>query len=85
MVKGIPFSTSILGLLKSSGALPDSAPTVGLGETRDDLAPAAAEAQTEADEDLSQGEQERKYFAVLAEDAKAKRGGTKKNRKKGKK
>ena len=70
----------ILGLVKTGGGLPDTAPTVGLGETREDLAPAAAEAEAS-----SQAEKEKKYFSILADEVKGKRGGSPKNRKKPKK
>ena len=63
----------IAGLVKQSGALSDAAPTLGLGDSREDLVEEAAEAEKE----LSQGEKEKKYFAILAEEQAGKRGGSK--------
>ena len=74
----------VAGLVKQSGVLTDNAPTVGLGESRDDLVGTAAAAK-ENDENLTQAEQEKKYFAVLAEEQKQKRGGSSEKRKKKKK
>ena len=71
----------ILGLVKQSGALSETAPTVSIGETRDDLADEAAKAEAE----MSQGEKEKKYFAVLAQEQATKRGGSKSKRKSKKK
>lgn len=88
---GLLFGTlifvGIAGLIKSSGGLSGLAPTVGLGESRDDNMEEASAAQTEMEkmEELSQGEKEKKYFAVLAEEQSQKRGGSKSKRKKSKK
>ena len=68
----------IAGLVKSSGALSPSAPTVGLGESRDEKVEEAAKAEAE----MSQAEKERKYFAILADEQATKRGGSKSKRKK---
>lgn len=72
------------GLIKQSGVLSSMAPTVGLGQSREELAPEAEVAQETA-EAMSQAEQEKKYFGVLAEEMATKRGGDKKKRKKSKK
>ena len=81
----------IAGLVKQSGVLSADAPTVGLGDSRDDLVEAAREKAAEAAasqevdiSELSQAEKERKYFSVLAEEQAQKRGGSKSKRKKGK-
>ena len=74
----------VAGLVKQSGVLTPNAPTVGLGESRDELAGSAAAAKA-TDESLSQAEQEKKYFAILAEEQKQKRGGSSDKRKKKKK
>ena len=49
-----------------------------------DLASKAAEVQAEA-ADMSQAEQEKQYFAILADEAATKRGGSKSKRKKNRK
>ena len=68
---------SIAGLVKSSGALDEAAPTVGLGESREDLTDEAAEVAA-----MAQADKEKKYFGEIANDLAKKRGGSKKNRKK---
>lgn len=78
---GAIFLVGVIGLVKQSGALGDSAPTVGLGDSREDLLSSAEEAKEEEDM-LSQAEKEKKYFSILAEEAKNKRGGSAKRRKK---
>merc|ERR1712050_721608 len=76
---GLLFGTILLagvaGLIKQSGVLSQNAPTIGLGESRDDLAKSAAHA-VEDEATMTQAEQEKKYFAILANEAKAKRGGS---------
>ena len=81
---GVIAFVGVAGLVRQSGVLSTLAPTLGLGDTRESLSEEAATAMDEADEDanLSQGEQEKKYFAVLAEEAKQKRGGSSSKRKK---
>jgi len=71
----------IAGLVKSSGALSESAPTVGLGESREDLSDQAQTAEAEM-ESMTQAEKEKKYFSQIAGDLAGKRGGSGKNRKK---
>ena len=71
---------AIAGLIKQSGALSETAPTIGLGESREELSEQAEEAK-----ELSQAEKEKQYFAVLAEEVASKRGGSKSKRKKSKK
>ena len=75
----------VLGLLKQSGALTESAPTVGLGESREDLAPDAAAAAGQDQAEMTQGQKEKQYFAILAEEQAQKRGGSNATRKKKKK
>ena len=72
----------IAGLVKQSGALSDLAPTVGLGDSREDYADAAAQAEKEAPKEMTQGEKEKQYFAILAQEQATKRGGSKDGRKK---
>eukprot|EP00966_Prymnesium_polylepis_P107126 2480734-Prymnesium_polylepis.2 len=71
----------VAGLVKQSGVLSAAAPTVGLGDSRADLKESAETAATE-EADMTQAEQEKKYFAILAEEAKGKRGGSSEARKK---
>ena len=71
----------IAGLVKSSGALSESAPTVGLGESREDLSDEAKTAEAEM-ESMTQAEKEKKYFSQIAGDLAGKRGGSGKDRKK---
>ena len=73
----------IAGLVKTNSGLAESAPTVGLGESRDDLIEEAATAEEEL-ASLSQADQEKRYFKEIAGDLAKRRGGTKKQRKKGK-
>jgi len=80
---GVIILVGVAGLIRQSGVLSAAAPTVGLGQTRDDLAPAAEEAEEEAA--LTQAEQEKKYFAILAQEQAEKRGGDSSARKKKKK
>ncbi|KAL1511380.1 hypothetical protein AB1Y20_006181 [Prymnesium parvum] len=93
LLTGLPIEVALLfgaillvgvaGLVKQSGILRPDAPTVGLGESRESVAPRAAAAAEEEDaEPLTQAEQEKKYFAILAEEAKTKRGGSAQKRKK---
>ena len=77
----------VAGLIKSNGGLSVEAPTVGLGDAREDLTP-SAEAAAEADiMSKSQGEQEREYFKILQQEMKEKRvvAGNKATKKKRKK
>ena len=67
----------IAGLVKESGALNESAPTVGLGETREELSEEAAAAA-----EMGQTEKEKLYFKEIAKDLSTKRGGSKKKRRK---
>ena len=67
----------IAGLVKESGALSESAPTVELGETREDKMEEAAAAA-----EMDQTEKEKLYFKEIAKDLSTKRGGSKKKRKK---
>lgn len=84
---GFIIIVGIIGLVKQSGALSEAAPTVGLGENREELteeAKAAAEERMRIDE-LAQAEKEKLYFKEIASDLAGKRGGGKTKRKKGKK
>ena len=74
----------VAGLVKSSGALSESAPTVGLGESREELTEEATAAADEAAAiaDMNQADKEKKYFGEIANDLASKRGGRKKNRRK---
>ena len=74
----------IAGLVKTNMGLSESAPTVGMGETRGELADAAREAQEEL-ANMSQADKEKRYFKEIAGDLSKKRGGSKANRKKSKK
>ena len=74
---GFIILVGIAGLVKQSGALSESAPTVGLGETREELS-GEAKAVTEMD----QAEEEQLYFKEIAQDLAQKRGGSKKKRSK---
>jgi hypothetical protein len=76
---------AVAGLLRSSGALSDSAPTVGLGDSRDQLMQQAQESAREEIDNMSQGEQEKTYFKEIRKDLASKRGGDKSKRKKRKK
>ena len=71
----------VAGLIKQSGGLSGLAPTVGLGEQREDLAEAAQEARkqepTAPDAEMTQAEKEKQYFKIIAEEQAAKRGGSK--------
>ena len=67
----------IAGLVKESGALSESAPTVGLGETREELSEEAAAA-----EEMDQTAKEKMYFKEIAKDLSQKRGGAKKKKRK---
>lgn len=68
----------LAGLVKSNMDLNPDAPTVSLGETRDELAPEA-----EAAEDKSQADKEKEYWGVLSAQQKEKReGGNKATKKK---
>jgi len=74
----------IIGLVQRSGVLPADAPMVGIGETREQVSPAAEEAQSTA-EAATQAEQEAQYFKELAASVKSKRtskGGAKKSKRK---
>ena len=78
----------VLGLIKANGGLGGAAPTLGLGQGREELAPeAAAAAEKAAKElgkdpaDLTDAEREKMYFKTINEENKKKRGGSKKKRK----
>jgi hypothetical protein len=71
----------VLGLLKSNGMLGTDAPTLGLGETREDLGPEAA-AAAEKEANMTDGEREKMYFQQINDENKKKRGGSKSARKK---
>lgn len=74
----------VLGLLKSNGMLGDNAPTLGLGDSREDLAPEAVAAaeQAEKEADMTDAEREKMYFQQINAENKKKRGGDKSARKK---
>merc|ERR1719453_1421850 len=69
----------VVGLVRSSGALNDLAPTVGLGESRDEKQAeaneAAAKGSIEEMADMSQAEKEKRYFGEIADELAEKRGG----------
>lgn len=71
----------IAGLFKANGGLGDNAPTLDLGQSRDDAQPAAAAAQEE-EAAKTQAQKEAEYFSAMAAAAKEKRGGTSKRKKK---
>ena len=71
----------IFGLVRSATSLGDNAPTIGIGESRDELAEKAAAAKEEL-ENMSQSEKEKKYFGEIAGQLAEKRGGSKTKRKK---
>ena len=72
----------IAALVKSAGGLPDLAPTVGLGESREELKAEADEAVTQSAEDMTQSAKEQLYFKEIASDLSQKRGGDSSKRKK---
>lgn len=93
MLDGLPIEVTLLfgtivlvgvvGLVQQSGVLSNAAPTIGFGESREEVAPAADAAAEEKDEsEMTQAEKEKKYFTILAEDAKRKRGGSKRKKRK---
>ena len=69
---GFIILVGIAGLVKESGALSQTAPTVGLGETREELSDEAAAAA-----ELDQTAKEKLYFKEIAKDLSQKRGGAK--------
>ena len=81
----------IVGLARSAGLLSDEAPTVGLGESRDEVTPRAAQASEGEVVDTSkmtQAEKEKLYFKQIGSELATKRGGSsdaRKKRKAGKK
>lgn len=70
----------IAGLIKTNSGLGGNAPTVGLGESREELIEKARKAQEEL-ANMSQADKEKKYFKKISEDLAKKRGGSKKSRK----
>ncbi len=71
----------IAGLARTNSGLSESAPTVGMGESREELIEQAREAQEEL-ANMSQADKEKKYFKEIAGDLAKKRGGSKSRRKK---
>merc|ERR1719247_3117482 len=67
----------VLGLLKANGMLGDNAPTLGLGDSREDLAPeaAAASEQAKTEADMTDAEREKMYFQQINAENKKRRGG----------
>ena len=82
---GVIVVVGILGLIKSNGGLSGAAPTVGLGDSREDFKEEAAAVQGKSLEDMTQAEKEALYFKEIAGDLATKRGGSKTTRKKNKK
>ena len=80
----IKFVSSLIANLTGNGSTAglEQPPVSSAGDEPMAASPAAA---TEDESDLSQGEKERKYFSILAEEQAQKRGGTKTKRKKMKK
>ena len=72
------------GLVRSSGVLSSAAPTVGLGESREELKEEAQQAATE-EAGMTQAEKEAMYFKEIRSELAAKRGGSGKKRKKARK
>jgi hypothetical protein len=62
----------VAGLVKNSGALPDSAPTVDLGGSRQDLA-------GQATKEMTSDERQRQYIDQLSDDIRTKRGSSGQN------
>ena len=81
----------VLGLIEANGGLGVNAPTLGLGQERDELTEAAAAAEEAAraagkdPADMTDAEREKEYFKVINAENKKKRGGTSAKRKKVKK